>query len=90
MRRASTEMATSSRDARDGVELAEPRPQDAAAADEVWNSAVVRAAKVVFINVSKNASTSLKWLTAEISGQDPSNFYSIMGLAPGLRQSRWS
>ncbi|WP_277209745.1 sulfotransferase family 2 domain-containing protein [Isoptericola croceus] len=69
------------------VELSPDRPKNAAGSGRVWNSMVVPECRVVFVNVSKNASTSLKWLTAEISGQDPATFHSVMGLAPTRQQT---
>lgn len=69
------------------VTPASSRPRDAVQAGSVWNSVVVRDAKVVFVNVSKNASTSLKWLTAELAGKDPAAFYRAMGLAPTRQQT---
>jgi hypothetical protein len=69
------------------VELSPKGPRDARRAELVWNSMVVPGRKVVFVNVSKNASTSLKWLTAELSGQDPAAFHSLMGFAPTRQQT---
>ncbi|MFV2145933.1 sulfotransferase family 2 domain-containing protein [Isoptericola sp. G70] len=80
-------MSVRSAQVRGRVELSEARPQDAVNAGRVWNSMVVPQCKVVFVNVSKNASTSLKWLTAELSGQDPATFHSVMGLAPTRQQT---
>ncbi|MDO8147999.1 sulfotransferase family 2 domain-containing protein [Isoptericola sp. b515] len=80
-------MSVRSAQQRGRVELATPRPQDALRAGRVWNSMVVPGCKVVFVNVSKNASTSLKWLTAELSGQDPDTFHSVLGLAPTRQQT---
>ncbi|PRZ04940.1 sulfotransferase family protein [Isoptericola sp. CG 20/1183] len=80
-------MSVRSAQVRGRVELSGARPQDATDAGSVWNSMVVPRCKVVFVNVSKNASTSLKWLTAELSGQDPAVFHSVMGLAPTRQQT---
>jgi hypothetical protein len=80
-------MTQRSAQVRGRVELSPARPADARAAGTVWNSMVVPDRKVVFVNVSKNASTSLKWLTAELSGQDPATFHSLLGFAPTRQQT---
>ncbi|WP_402375885.1 sulfotransferase family 2 domain-containing protein [Isoptericola rhizosphaerae] len=80
-------MSVRSAEVRGRVAISASRPRNAAKAGRIWNSMVVPQSKVVFVNVSKNASTSLKWLTAELSGQDPATFHSVMGLAPTRQQT---
>lgn len=55
---------------------------------------VVPDLKILFISVSKNACTSLKWLISELSGEDPQQF--VVGVGPFLSdvegihmRSRW-
>lgn len=43
-------------------------------------SYVLPAHKVMFVSVAKNACTSIKWLLAELSGQDPERFHSTFAM----------
>ncbi|MDO8144148.1 sulfotransferase family 2 domain-containing protein [Isoptericola sp. 178] len=46
------------------------------------NSLVLTEHRIVFVDVAKNASTSIKWMLADLSGQDPEVFYRGTGMAP--------
>ncbi|WP_278235132.1 sulfotransferase family 2 domain-containing protein [Isoptericola sp. AK164] len=77
------------------IETRDDAPRDAGDAGDVWNSWVLPDHRVVFVNVAKNASTSLKWLMAELTGKDPQRFHQVMNLAPTRQQtihrkSAWS
>ncbi|WP_402466760.1 sulfotransferase family 2 domain-containing protein [Isoptericola aurantiacus] len=60
-------------------------PPTAAAATEPLDSFVLWEQRVVFVAVAKNASTSIKWLLADLTGQDRGAFRARIGLAP----TRW-
>ncbi|WP_062464891.1 sulfotransferase family 2 domain-containing protein [Demequina soli] len=45
-------------------------PSDASAASGAYNTWVLPEQKILFVSIGKNACTSIKWLLAEISGQD--------------------
>ncbi|GAA1710090.1 hypothetical protein GCM10009809_03040 [Isoptericola hypogeus] len=45
-------------------------PPDATRAGDVENSWILPEQKIMFVSIGKNACTSIKWLLAEISGQD--------------------
>jgi len=66
---------------------AEPpaRPRTAEAADQPLDTWVLPEQKILFVAVAKNASTSLKWLLADITGQDRERIFASIGLAP----TRW-
>lgn len=49
-------------------------PETAVNGGSVRNTWVLPKQKVVFTSIGKNACTSIKWLLAEISGQDPDRF----------------
>lgn len=49
-------------------------PDTAVSAGSVANTWVLPEQKVVFVSIGKNACTSIKWLLAEISGQDLDRF----------------
>lgn len=69
------------------VDLLEASPTDARDATSSANSFVLPEQRIVFVDVAKNASTSIKWLLAEISGQDLERFRTGSGFAPTPRQT---
>ncbi len=60
-------------------------PATAAQAAEVRNTYVLPRQKIVFTSIGKNACTSIKWLLAEISGQDVESFRSHPSAEPSRR-----
>ncbi len=69
------------------VDLLEASPTDARDATSSANSFVLPEQRIVFVDVAKNASTSIKWLLAEIRGQDLERFRTGSGFAPTPRQT---
>ncbi|WP_166849824.1 sulfotransferase family 2 domain-containing protein [Isoptericola sp. BMS4] len=52
------------------MKIAPVSPADASGAGDVENSWVLPEQRIAFVSIGKNACTSIKWLLAEISGQD--------------------
>jgi len=60
-------------------------PPTAAGGGGVRNTWVLPEHKIVFTSIGKNACTSIKWMLAEISGQDTARLTSTQSMAPSRR-----
>lgn len=70
------------------VKISELRsPATASGATSVQNSFVLPEQKIVFVSIGKNACSTIKWMLADISGQDISRFHSAVSAEPSRRMT---